>query len=69
MINASDKKELTTVQKEIVRQGKIRKYWILLDSESTIDIVADDSLLTNIRKVDKGKTCGVLLTVVHKIQI
>ena len=55
MTNASDRKNLTTVQLEVARQGKISKYWILLDSESTIDIVCDEGLLTKIRKVDKGK--------------
>ena len=32
---------------------KICKYWILIDSQSTVDIFYNPDLLTNIRKVKK----------------
>ena len=48
-------KQLTRVQKEIKKQGNICKYWILLDSESTIDIIRDENLLRNIRRVEEGQ--------------
>ena len=55
MTNSAGKQKLTKVQREVMRQGSISKYWILLDSESTIDIVSDKRLLVNVRKVEKGK--------------
>ena len=55
LTNSAGKQKLTKVQREVVRQGSISKYWILLDSESTIDIVSDKRLLINVRKVEKGK--------------
>ena len=48
-------KQLNRVQKEIKKQGNICKYWILLDSESTIDIIRDENLLRNIRRVEEGQ--------------
>lgn len=54
--NKSDgKKKFTLVQREVMRQGTICRYWILLNSESTIGIVNDISLLINIQKVKEGK--------------
>ena len=47
--------QLTRVQKEVKKQGKICKYWILLDSESTIDIIRDSNLLKNVRRVGEGQ--------------
>ena len=53
--SSCDNKQLTRVQKEIKKQGNICKYWILLDSESTIDIIRDEKLLRNIRRVKEGQ--------------
>ena len=50
----SRKKELKDKMKNILSQaaGKIDPTWVLLDSESTIDLFCNALLLTNIRKVD-----------------
>ena len=55
--------QLTRVQKEVKKQGKICKYWILLDSESTTDIIRDSNLLKNVRRVGEGQKCGASLMV------
>ena len=53
--SSCDSKQLTRVEREIKRQGNICKYWILLNSESTIDIIRDENLLRNIRRVEEGQ--------------
>ena len=54
MTNTEDM-NLTPTQKTVIKIGKISKYWILLDSESTINIIKDAYLFTNIRTVKKVK--------------
>lgn len=46
--HANTNPKLTCVQINMMRKGKISKYWILLNSESTIEIIKDGSLLRNI---------------------
>ena len=59
MTNSSEENKTTRTEEILLSEGKISPYWILLDSESTIDIFKDAKLLNNVRTVKKGNemTC------------
>ena len=54
MANNNHNHKPTKTQETMLAHGKISKYWILLYSEFTINIFADDRLSNNVRLVKKG---------------
>ena len=56
------------VQREIMGQGTICRYWILLDTDSTIDIIKDTYLLVNGEmRCNASQTVGIKIETCYEI--
>ena len=54
MTNDGGRNDPTRTEEILLAEGGISPYWILLDSESTIDRFKDMRLLNDVRKVKEG---------------